>query len=76
MDEEWVANVWKGSRSSFDRADLEDYNAVTFERESKDRAQTANCSLAGSDAEPEKERNLASGDRVRFSGRQALSAIV
>ena len=33
-------------------------------------------SLAGSHAELEKGRNLASGDRVRFSSREALSAIV
>jgi hypothetical protein len=33
-------------------------------------------SLVGSDAEPEKERSLASGDRVRFSSREAFSAIV
>lgn len=40
-----------------------------------DRAQTAN-SLAGSDVELDKERNLASRDRVRFSSCETLSAIV
>ena len=40
-----------------------------------DRAQTAN-SLAGSDVELDKERNLASRDCVRFSSCETLSAIV
>ena len=51
---------------------------VSFECEGKarkDRAKTAN-SLAGSDVELDKERNLASRYRVRFSSCEALSAIV
>ena len=64
---------------SFDRTEVEDYNVVTFEYQSKgergDRAQTA-TSLAGSNVDLDKTCNLASRYRVRFTSCEALSAIV
>lgn len=37
VDQESAANLWEGSRPSFDRAELEDYNVATCKRQGKAR---------------------------------------
>jgi len=52
------------------------YNTVTIMSAGRDGTGTITSPLRGSDTEPDKERNLASRDRVRLSSCEALSAIV